>query len=72
MMDWQAQRSVVGTRESTSLGRESFLSLSLTDSVFAFHGHKELNDNLWDGHEGVATREGVEKKNVEGIGFSRG
>jgi hypothetical protein len=67
MMDWQAraQRSVVGTgrvNEKSRAGIVFFFFFS--DSkilVFAFHGHKELNDNLWDGHEGVATREGVEK-----------
>ncbi len=63
--DWQSQREVSG-------GNRFFFSDSKI-LVFAFHGHKELNDNLWDGHEGVATREGVgkgEKKNVKGIGYS--
>lgn len=45
---------------SQPVSRQSFFFDSVC--LFALHGHKKLNDNLWDGHEGVATREGVEKK----------
>lgn len=32
------------------LGRESFFFLRVSVRLFTLHGHKELNDNLWDGH----------------------